>query len=653
MKRTLSRLGIAVSAAAALAVTGSTLHAQERASTQPRWWFGGYLGGNINLFNGRLDDLTHNAPNLAPPGGYDDGSGVGLTLGALAEFNPGGLFGGTFMLGYDNRAVGFSSTGSDLTDTAWAHEVGTGLAYLSIEPNLRVNILDGRLHAFGGPSIGINLAKGFTYEATQLTDTTVDGDLDDVRSLHVGAQIGVGYDIPVDFIETRTPLVATPFAQVRFGQGHLSPPDGSTKDFSINTIRLGLAVKFGSTASGGRDIVEAGGGDFGYAMRVPGQVTASRRVNETFPLRNYIFFEPGSSEIPARYRRIDRSMADDFTEGQLTDQSSVTGGSPLLDRRERRQMLVYYEALNVIGDRMRRNPTADIELVGAANGDATMGEEMAESVKRYLVNTFGIDAARIATKGQAMPPNRSGSGGARGEDAKQVGDENHRVVINGPAEIVRPVRIVSTQEEPLGNDIVFTVPNDTMFASWSVEITGDNGGTRTYGPFTGAIGRVPAKPLIDGVHEAAYSARIHATTPEGRAMRSDARAIKLERSDATEEARADRYSILFEFDDSKTVQTYEKFLTETVAPAIPNGAVVVVHGHTDVIGEDAYNAKLSQRRAEETQRILARELQKAGKTVTFDAYGFGEDERRAPFANERPEHRYYNRTVVIEVVEGE
>jgi outer membrane protein OmpA-like peptidoglycan-associated protein len=653
MKRLLPRLGIAVSAAA-LVVTATNVNAQERSTTQPRWWFGGYVGGNINLFNGLIDDLSHNAPRLVPPGGYDEGSGFGMTLGAIAEYLPGGLFGGSVMLGYDNRALAFESIGSDLADTAsWSHTVSTSLAYLSIEPNVRINILDDRLHAFAGPSIAINLAKGFSYQATQPFDTLVEGDLDDVRSLHVGGQIGVGYDIPVDFIASRSPVMATPFAQIRFGQGHLSAPEGSLNDIGITTIRMGVAVKFGNTSAGSRDIVDAGDGEFGYSLRVPRQIAASRRVNETFPFRNYIFFEEGSTEIPSRYRRIDRSMADGFEEEQLTEQSSVTGGSPMADRRERRQMLVYYEALNIIGDRMRRNPDTDIELIGAANGNASAGLEMAESVKRYLVNTFGIDGSRIATNGQPMPPNRSGSGGARGEDAKQVAEENYRVVINGPAEIVRPVKIRSVQEEPLGNDLVFTLPNDTMFASWSVEITGDDGTPRTYGPFTGAIGRIAAKPLLDGSTEAGYTARVLASTREGRTMRGDAKSIRLERSASTEETTADRYSILFEFDDSKTVQTYEKFLAETVAPAVPHGAVVVVHGHTDVVGDDDYNAKLSQRRAEETQRILARELAKVGKHVTFDAYGFGEDERRAPFANERPEHRYYNRTVVIEVVEGE
>src|SRR5688500_12271926 len=206
MMRSLHRLGSAVLAIAALALTSTALYAQELPTTQPRWWFGGYVGGNINLFGGRVDDLSHNHPRLVPPGGYSDGGGFGLTLGGIAEYLPGGMFGGSVMLGYDNRSIGFESTSAGVSDTAWNNEVSTSLSYLSIEPNFRVNVLNDRLHAFAGPSIGINLSKGFTY-TSNLRDTTVEGDLDDVRSLHVGAQLGVGYDYPLDFLGKRMPVV--------------------------------------------------------------------------------------------------------------------------------------------------------------------------------------------------------------------------------------------------------------------------------------------------------------------------------------------------------------------------------------------------------------------------------------------------------------
>ena len=51
------------------------------------------------------------------------------------------------------------------------------------------------------------------------------------------------------------------------------------------------------------------------------------------------------------------------------------------------------------------------------------------------------------------------------------------------------------------------------------------------------------------------------------------------------------------------------------------------------------------------QQIIERALAKAGKKgVRFDTYGFGEDTRMAPFENNLPEERFYNRTVIIDII---
>ena len=389
-----------------------------------------------------------------------------------------------------------------------------------------------------------------------------------------------------------------------------------------------------------------------FSFRAPLVVTTSRAIDETFPLRNYVFFDSGSTMIPQRYRMLSPTEAGAFREEQLLKPAPVeTGRSDKEQMRSNRQMEVYYNALNVFGDRMRRNPDVKITVTGAGDGNAALGAAMADTVKNYLVSTFGIDPSRIATEGRAFPPHKSGSGSAAGEDRKMIDAENSRVEISGPDEILRPVRIESTQEEPIDNDIVFEIPSGEDVAFWSVEIDGPNGYAKTFGPYRNTTtARIDSKPILGSLREGNYTARVVKTMTDGGMTTSSKRAFRLVRADKDEEQTGVRYSTLFEFDQSKTVQTYEQFLSGTVAPAIPDGATVIIHGHTDVIGDPEYNVKLSRERSDATQSILARELTKAGKTVTFDTYGFGEDERRAPFNNTLPEQRYYNRTVVIEVV---
>jgi outer membrane protein OmpA-like peptidoglycan-associated protein len=636
----------------------SSAQAQEGADIWSRWWYGAYAGANINLFSGEIHDVNAQNLNVGAATGFTEGSGIGLALGGIVEYNTGGLVGFNLMLGYDNRAITFDSRNAtpNATTGRQNEDLTASLAYFTVEPNIRVNLGGRFFHLMVGPRISMNVANAFnyTYLATDSANAPVtrSGEFDNVRSLVIGGGIGAGYDIPLAGPDAATQVLLTPFAEFNIGQGLIDPPTSSSNDFGLSTVRAGLAVKFGGRPIGG---ILGFDGDpdpsTDFTLRPPNVVTDSRRVNETFPMRNYLFFDNGSTEIPARYTELSSSDASNFREEQLLKAGAETGGADALQIRSRRQMEVYYNLLNVVGDRMRRFPAANIRLVGAGNGDAALGGKIAENTKKYLTSRFGIDSRRIDVEGRAMPIARAGSGATSGDDRKLLDAENTRVEILGPDEILRPVNIISTEEELLDNDIVFTIPSSTAVDSWSVEVEGGSGGPQIFGPWRGVTtARIGAKALMGSARDGRFSARTIRTLRDGRQLRSEPKDFRLVRADADEEQVGNRYSIIFEFDQSKTVQTYEKFLVETVVPSIPTGSTVIIHGHTDIIGEPDYNQKLSQSRSEAVQTILTRELTRAGKAVTFDTYGFGEDERRALFNNTLPEQRYYNRTVVIEVV---
>lgn len=632
----------AVASIFVLLCTATTSHAQELG--WPQWWFGGYGGVNINMFNGAIHSPGNGIVSVAAPSGFTTGSGTGLAIGGLLEYNSGVLLGGNLMIGYDNRAVEADRVGDE--------RLSMTPAYISIEPNIRINVGRSGLHVLLGPAVAINVASGFEYEYVDSTGRATDaGDIGDIRGLVVGGQAGVGYDIALSGRGSSTQMLLTPFAQARLGQGLIDPSPGDVDDLGITSIRAGLQLKLGTWIATPIVGAEPVRGDFDIALRVPDVISDNRTTRETFPLRNYIFFDIGSTDLPQRYAQLSAAEASQFREEQLVQPGGEPGGATASEIRSRRQMLVYYNVVNVLGDRMRRNPAASVRLIGSGGGNAETGRAMAQNIKQYLVDAFKIDAKRIAVEGQAMPPNRSGSGASQGEDAKMIAAENHRVTIVGPAELIRPLNITSVQEEPIGNDVVVSIPMSDDIAHWGVEVTRAGGATQRFGPFRGtSTARIEAKPLLGTDREARFSARGVITMKDGSTMNSGTKAFRLVRSDATEERTGSRFSILFEFDESKTVQTYEEFLANTVAPAVPNGATVIIHGHTDLIGTPEYNLALAGRRVDETQRILARELTRAGKTATFDTYGFGEDERRAPFNNILPEQRYYNRTVVIEVL---
>lgn len=139
-----------------------------------------------------------------------------------------------------------------------------------------------------------------------------------------------------------------------------------------------------------------------------------------------IFFDAGSDDIPARYARL--AAARDtagFSEHALIGTPAPNG------------MGKYYQLLDIVGARMRLNPTAAITLegtYGAGPGESDeLAEERAEAVEEYLTSIWSIDDDRITL----LPARRAAEAG----DNALAQEEARRVVIDSESwEILRPVR---------------------------------------------------------------------------------------------------------------------------------------------------------------------------------------------------------------------
>jgi outer membrane protein OmpA-like peptidoglycan-associated protein len=606
----------------------SLLVAQERKG-DPEWWFGIAPGVNFNYYGGEVHQLDASTLSLQP---FTKGAGAGFYFAGRAEYHFDPAWGAIMDLGYDSRRGSWD----DVSNGDTTASLSTSLSYITLEPSLRFAPWSSSVYFFAGPRIAFNVGKSFTYGRTGSAD--VAGEWSGTRSAVFGVQGGMGLDLSLTGQGATTPIVLSPFVAFHFGQG-----PRTDESWSLSTVRFGVALKFGNLGAGG---AQEGAGEAHFTVRAPKVLPNERKVKETFPMRNYVFFDPGSTSVPGRYVMLTKEQADNFREDQLLNPqpNDLTG-------RSKRQMTAYHNLLNVLGDRLRRNPAAKVTLTGSSGTGETDGKALAESVKRYLVDIFGVEAGRITTTGRGKPEIPSEQPGGTHE-LDLVRPEDRRVDITAsPAELLEPLQIVSLQEDPLDSDVLLNLGADeNNLASWNVDVTDETGAVQHFGPFTGTEERIPGRAIIGDKKSGTYTVALIGQTKSGGAVRQEQQ-IKLVKSDLPEEAPALRFSILFEFDQSKTVATYERFLTGTVAPLIPDGASVVIHGHTDIVGEESHNLKLSRDRAAETQRVIERALANAGKKgVKFDTYGFGEDVRRAPFDNKLPEERFYNRTVIIDIV---
>lgn len=630
----------------------TTIQAQEIKRSEPNWWFGAVGAGNFNFHRGTSQVLT---PTLTTPAPFHKGYNVGPYGGLLIEYRPNSVLGAMLNVGYDDRRGVYDTV---MSGCDCPGDLTTTLSYLSVSPSLRIAPFGSGLYLFAGPRIGINLSKAFTFKQDGKPGFKVEDDFSEMRSTVISGEVGIGLDMMLNSPNAATQVAFSPFVSI---QPYFGQDPRSVETWNVTTLRVGAALKFGR----GRvipppppvivaPVIER---EVTFTVRAPQLVPVAPRITETFPLRNYVFFDAGSRQLPERYTKLTTAQAADFSEAQLESvQSTDMGG------RSARQMDVYYNIVNILGDRMRRNPGSSVTLIGASGKGATDGMELAGTVKAYLVNVFGIDAGSIKTEGRVEPRISSDPPGLTKDKALRLA-ENRRVDIEstssvllmqvgGPPDVLRPVQILAAQEDPLAGQAIFTVTDaPELLTSWTLELTDEQSNVQRFGPFTGERETIPAKTILGSRTENDYKVVMVGQTKSGRTTRKES-SMRLAVPDAPEPEIL-RFSVLFAFDESKITATYENFLTTVVAPHILDGGTVIIHGHTDIIGDESYNHTLAHDRAVSAQRILESALAKAGvRGVTFDTSGFGEDINAAPFANTLPEKRFYNRTVIIDVGPG-
>lgn len=641
------------------------LKAQEVQYTKPSWYFGGAVGANINFYQGTTQELNN---DLTVPTAFRHGKGVGLYLAPLLEFHrPDTRFGFMLQVGYDSRRGKFDQV---ITPCNCPADLSVDLNYVTVEPSLRIAPFKSNFYIYGGPRLAFNVDKSFKYKQKanpafpdQVAEPDVKGNLSNVYNSLISMQVGAGIDIPLSSQSHKTQYILSPFVayQPYFGQ-----EPRSTETWTVATLRAGIALKFGRGHKIEAPVevkapviaeVVVIDPEVQFTVVAPYNIPVGRRVHEIFPLRNYVFFNAESTEIPDRYVLLKKDEVKDFKEDQLEKFVPKNQSG-----RSKREMVVYYNVMNIIGDRMEKNSTATITLVGSSNSTPKEGRVMAENVKQYLVVVFDIDPARIKIEGRNKPKIPSEHVGGQLElDLLREGDRRVSIESSSPEMLMefqsgmyaslRPVEINGVQEAPLDSYVTFNVEGGNQaFNTWSLDITDESGNVQVFGPYTQEKVSIPGKSILGTHPQGEYRVVMTGQTKSGKVVKKEKNVhMVLWTPPQTNEMM--RFSVLYEFNNSKVILLYKKYLTDFVTPKIPVGATVIIHGHTDIIGEDAYNLKLSIERANDVKAIIESALTKTGRNdVKFEVTGFGEDLTMAPFDNKFPEERFYNRTVIIDII---
>jgi outer membrane protein OmpA-like peptidoglycan-associated protein len=634
----------------------STTDAQDMKFRQQAWRYGLNLGYQFNSAGLGWQYLHGLDPNFQSPEDditYVDGTGNGIYLGLFGEYLSESWWGFQFRVSYDVRdALIMDDTRTPIPS------FDTKMSYLTFEPLFRVdqNLIP-NLNFFVGPFLAYNLSSTYIFRYDKdVAAEEAEREVPDVVKLTWGLQGGLAYDIRISDLDQNSSLYLSPFfttSWIANQRESIDEPDQNSIGDVWSTVAYRIGVRFSIEH---RDPVEGmprvskspippSTNIVAIAMPTDNTIV-TKNVKGYFPIHPYVFFDKESLDFPRRYKTLTYSEAQNFNESDLSnfDKGDLTVKETNVDQL----MVAYYNVMNVYGDRMRKNPSVQLTLRGS-DPEEKEAEVHANKVKNYLVTNFGINPDRIAVI--TDPPYApSGSDETEVKSAELIKDENRRVkFVFSNSDMYKPLVYTIRDETSIDNDMLFSIDNSVPFRSWDITITGE-GRTMYFGPYSYSSARINPAELMRFLENGQYNAKVSITDRTGKITTEN---VSFRLTKDTELKNASRYLMIFDYNQSDAVRTYETTIRNDIVKGIGNNDRVIVHGHTDIIGTPEGNMKLSKERAEETKSIIDDQLRKDNKTtINVTSMGMGERKTQYTFDNKYPEGRMYNRNVFVEIVEG-
>jgi len=365
---------------------------------------------------------------------------------------------------------------------------------------------------------------------------------------------------------------------------------------------------------------------------------------DSSPMLGYIYFDEGSFDIPPHYIRLaGRDATSSFDETSFGD-----------------TMEKYYQVLNIIGKRLIDHPEATIILTGCntnsglEKGNEKLSLNRAGAVRDYFLSIWGIAPERIRAEERNLPEKPSS---LKTEEGKA---ENRRVEIRSDMpEILAPIRSTYFVTKTDSDALTFQPSVQALHgvARWTAAAENQSGIVATIS----GEGEPPAEirlPLeLDKLNQLVavgdIAVRMTIEDSKGQQLTMTATPVTVnfiqtsQRLALKQDYRIhEKYAlILFDFDSDAISVGNEEIVTRIVSriKELPQATVEIV-GHTDNIGKEDYNIKLSERRALAVYRLLA-------ATIGEEAAGRIRHRGVGPYEplynNATPEARAFNRTVTI------
>lgn len=637
---------------------------------------GGFGSYQSNLHSAGFRELP-GSPSCCPK--YTGGFGNGFNIGGFFQLPLSSMVALQLKASYASlsgelteREVQHSlgENGSAPVDMTIEHRLASQVSVAGIEPTASLFLFDFPLSLRLGANISYVLSHTFSQEEALVSPDYItfsdgsvvrnvsSGPIPNAQALYFGVVGGLGYDLPISSTMTMTPEVL-----------YVQSITNVSRDvaWKINTLRVGVALTYPFipspppprpvlvpidyapvleinipkpppplfTASMGIEGVFRDG-----SVRDSFQITVEEtEFRETLPLLPSVFFEPNSADIQqSRLVLFSPQQTMSFSERDLS--------ANIFE--------FYAHTLNIIGKRLRDNPTATalctgiISTTGVDKDNVELAQQRAEAVREYLITVWDVDPARLKTKTRRSV---KGSSTSNPVDVPDIEGENRRVEISSDEyELQKPVLIQrnSYAVSPAAVRLKPTIASQAGVKNWVLFAHQDAHTVRT------DSGTVQPQELAWNLSERDFEradgavslfVKLRDNADQELTLNGSVPFEYLSIADKRRKEQADKriekYSlILFEFDNASLDAKNRRILDEVKSRIQPTSRVTIL-GFTDRTGSQEYNKTLAESRCREVARYVAEKVTEGN----IDIRAIGSDELVYP--NDLPEGRNYSRTVQI------
>ena len=433
--------------------------------------------------------------------------------------------------------------------------------------------------------------------------------------------------------------------------GKTTSSDDATKQTEIRkTITLGQRPKLGAEMKSSKWATGKNNGFKGLVME-------ERATIQLYPLLPYVFFDLSSSTLPGRYKQITSGQTADFNDER------IPGGT--LDK--------YYHVMNIYGYRLRKYPNVNVEVVGCldeTNEDkgSDLSKRRAQIVYDYLKNVWGISESRMKLSHRGWPEVRSNPKDSfgivenrrtefrfSGGTADDLWEVQRPILDNDPTVSPDPDRMTWTMANGIDENIVASRRIEILRNAqpWNTITALGTTDASTQWDWQNTDLEYPKEKGAEGATEVGlnpFKAVLVVTSKNGQECKSDTVTVPVKRvssktmgTERGAEKTLEKYNlILFKFDSPEAGELNERIMSTWVFPRVKKSSDIRIEGHTDVVGLDTRNKKLSEDRARTAENFIKK---RTSAFSSLQTRGTGEEEPL--YSNELPEGRFFNRTVQV------